>query len=231
MKKSEGQRALMILGEFFPEKALGLLDYLKKHNKTRKAFPVWREVQLEKFIGQLAVNADEVKEAYLAQRIMRLAWSVRNLLEISIWATYCDQSQNNAERFHKDAAKDVIGWGKAIQAEFMMSGKGPYPHLDISIRGVADRFLAGAEDDDFTKVANAAATIGLKDKFATKNKILSKFAHPTAWSIASVLKGATKADEEVREIFLIDGVELATDALTRIRETIITKLPFDETER
>ena len=85
--------------------------------------------------------------------------------------------------------------------------------------------MAGVVDDEFTAVVKAADEVGLKREFVTKNKILSKYAHPTAWSIASVLEGAVRADEDVRTIFLIDGVTLATDSLTAVRETIIQKLP------
>lgn len=161
-------------------------------------------------------------------RGMRLAWAVRNLLELSVWIKYCDLSRDNSERFHKDAARDAIGWGRAIQAEFSKSGRGPHKSLDKSIKDVADRFLAGVVDDHFIRVVEAADSVGLKSEFVTKNKILSKYAHPTAWSIASVLLGAIKADEDVRKIFLIDGVELATGSLTSIRETIIAKLPLHD---
>lgn len=53
-----------------------------------------------------------------------LAWRARNLLELSVWCTYCSMSRDNAQRLYEDAGRDVIGifdafmkWGKAVDQQ------------------------------------------------------------------------------------------------------------------
>src|SRR5580693_5298044 len=38
-----------------------------------------------------------------------LAWRARNLLELSVWSTYCAKSRENARRVYEDAGRDVRG--------------------------------------------------------------------------------------------------------------------------
>lgn len=49
-----------------------------------------------------------------------LAWRARNLLELSVWSTYCAKNRDNARRVYEDAGSDVRGiydafikWGTA----------------------------------------------------------------------------------------------------------------------
>lgn len=38
-----------------------------------------------------------------------LAWRARNLLELSVWSTYCAKGRENARRVYEDAGRDVRG--------------------------------------------------------------------------------------------------------------------------
>ncbi len=49
-----------------------------------------------------------------------LAWRARNLLELSVWSTYCAKGRENARRLYEDAGRDALGlynaftkWGAA----------------------------------------------------------------------------------------------------------------------
>ena len=117
-----------------------------------------------------------------------LAWRARNLLELSVWSTYFAKSRENARGLYEDAGRDVTNlledferWGQgAAQTDDWFStiadGKN-----DLSRRAASE----GIEslDGRYMRVDTAARECGLADKFTTMNKLLSKFAHPTAMQI------------------------------------------------
>jgi hypothetical protein len=66
--------------------------------------------------------------------------------------------------------------------------------------------------DNFTKVHSAAGELGCADFFNKQNKVLSKFAHPTALFVLS-----TGYDDDLGlDMFLNDGVEMAVVGVTSI---------------
>lgn len=131
---------LALLREFYPARAMFLCGYVSIRNSELQVYPKWREMQLIKLIGQLTTNADEMKAAYEQERVMRLSWAVRNLLDLSIWVDYCNLSEENAERFHKDSARDAIGWAGAIQKHMMSAVGARSAALDRAMGDVATQF-------------------------------------------------------------------------------------------
>lgn len=121
-----------------------------------------------------------------------LAWRARNLLELSVWATYFASSVERARRFYEDAGRDAMealklfeNWGKETgQPTDWLSaisvGQNDLSDLAASV-GIAD--LSGK----YMNVSNAAEECGLKEMFSILNKLLSKFAHPTAMQILGEL--------------------------------------------
>jgi Family of unknown function (DUF5677) len=117
-----------------------------------------------------------------------LAWRARNLLELSVWSAYFSKSRENARRLYEDAgrdAKDVLDkferWGQAAGQPVDWLSAIADSKNDLSRRAAGE----GIEslDGRYMRVADAAGKCGLKDMFETMNKMLSKFAHPTAMQI------------------------------------------------
>lgn len=117
-----------------------------------------------------------------------LAWRARNLLELSIWARYFSTSIENATRIYADAGRDArelfqrfADWGR--QENY------PEEWVDALERGRGDLVRRAADQgvdnltDPFTRVEAAARECGLQEIFQLLNKLLSKFAHPTAMMI------------------------------------------------
>src|SRR6266581_4718961 len=100
------------LHEFFPIRARRLASEIER----RSSIEPWLRSLLVKFIETLILNATELEQAYRDQRISALAWTARNILELSVWIDYCLLSASNAQRFRDDAMRDAAGWAAAIQA-------------------------------------------------------------------------------------------------------------------
>lgn len=133
-----------------------------------------------------------LKEAYAApppkEDLALLSWRARNLLELSVWTTFCATDRNKARQCFEDLGKDANNllkafqtWGEATNQSPDWFQKGADARDGLAnaalLRGVA------SIDGRFTKVATAAVEIGIAHHFTLMNKLLSKFAHPTAMLI------------------------------------------------
>jgi hypothetical protein len=121
-----------------------------------------------------------------------LAWRARNLLELSVWSIYCAKSRDNARRVYEDAGRDVRGiydafmkWGSATACASDWLDPIAAAKQDLSERA---RRLDGIEslDGPYRQVSEAAEECGIGEHFSLSNKMLSKFAHPTAMRILAV---------------------------------------------
>jgi hypothetical protein len=134
----------------------------------------------------------ELKEAYAEpppkDDLALLSWRARNLLELSVWATFCAGDRNKARQFFEDLGRDASSllksfqtWGKATNQAPGWFQKGADARDELVkaalVRGVA------SIDGKFTEVADAAGEIGIAGDFRIMNRLLSKFAHPTAMLI------------------------------------------------
>ena len=117
-----------------------------------------------------------------------LAWRARNLLELSVWSTYFARRRENARKLYEEAgrdAKDVLDvferWGQAAEPPVDWLSAIADGKNDLSRRAATE----GIEslDGPYMRVEKAADECGLKDMFKNMNKLLSKFAHPTAMQI------------------------------------------------
>ena len=103
---------------------------------------------------------------------------------------------------------------------------------DASLEQKKQELIAFAENafgvialnDHFTQVSAAAREVGRQSEFVSLNKLFSKFVHVSSIALNSVV--AVEADAGIRSLFLHDGVKLATDALTTIREVIVQHFPL-----
>jgi hypothetical protein len=133
-----------------------------------------------------------LKEVYAApppkDDLALLSWRARNLLELSVWATFCAKDRDNARQSFEDLGRDASNLLKAFETWGEATNQSPdwfQPGMDARdglanaalVRGVA------SIDGKFTDVADAAGEIGIANHFRLMNKLLSKFAHPTAMLI------------------------------------------------
>jgi hypothetical protein len=119
-------------------------------------------------------------QAITSGTVPAVAWRARNLLELSIWTEYCLLSEANAHRFDSDSTRDALD---SLDLPDGMFSKEPA----FSYRTERERLLSMCKDAEisgmdeiFTRVSNAAKATGWSDAFKYANKLLSKFAHPTA---------------------------------------------------
>jgi len=222
--------AIARLHEFFPERANWLTAYLKTENDKIGRIKKWRENQLSCFVKSLTTNTFELERAFMEQRIGTLAWVTRNILELSVWIDYCNLSDANAERFRTDAARDFLGLVKAVQSLQVAEYGSEHVGLEQAQRAL-EAFAISAYgiptlDDTFEMVSSAAKDLGRGKAFLAMNKLLSKFAHPTAWAVNAT--DSIEADADFREMFLLDGIEIATESLTKLRAFILLHFPINQ---
>lgn len=135
-----------------------------------------------------------LKKAYQNRQrddVPLLAWRGRNLLELSIWSTYCAQNRENARRVFEDAGRDArelfdafIKWGTATTQSVDWSDRLASAKQDLSKRALDNEGIDSL-DGAYKQVSDAAKECGLGDHFRIGFKFLSKFAHPTAMRILS----------------------------------------------
>jgi len=152
-----------------------------------------------------------LKDAY-SERKRRdaplLAWRARNILELLIWSMYFSKNKDNARRLYEDAGRDALdifsnftAWGKTTNQpadwiDLFTSAKN-----DLSRRAESE----GIEtlDGHFKQVRAAAKECEIEYHFVIENKILSKFAHPTAMRILAAPDVARQ--EQQRDMFFSRG--------------------------
>lgn len=149
-----------------------------------------------------------------------LAWRARNLLELSVWSTYCAKSKDNARRVYEDAGRDVRGiydafikWGAATAQAADWLDPLASAKQDLSERA---RLLDGIEslDGPYKRVSEAAKECGIGEHFSLIYKMLSKFAHPTAMRILAPPDEATEALQ--RDYFFSQGCLFFTGAFNAL---------------
>jgi len=105
-----------------------------------------------------------------------------------VWTTFCATDRNKARQFFEDLGRDANNLLKAFQTWGEATNQSPdWFQLGVDARdGLANAALVrgvASIDGQFTRVADAAGTIGIGHHFNLMNKLLSKFAHPTAMLI------------------------------------------------
>lgn len=186
----------------------------------------WRETQLRHLVQILIVSAADLERAHVEKKISTLAWTARNLLELSVWVEYCNRAPENAKQFYDDAVRDMYGWAQAVHDLYIHREGEEDPKLASKLVNL-EKYAAGRGitplADDFTRVSAAARELGNEVMFLRSNKIYSKFAHPTAWVVATA--ESTEADAEFRDLLFEDGVDLAATSLIQIRNEILKVFP------
>jgi hypothetical protein len=153
-----------------------------------------------------------------------LAWRARNLLELSIWSTYCAQNRENARRVFEDAGRDAsdlfeafVKWGTATAQSVDWSNRLAFAKQDLSERAFNNEGIDSL-DGAYKQVSDAAKKCGLGDHFRVGNKFLSKFAHPTAMRMLS--SPDEKREDLQRDMFFSFGCLFFTGAFNALESQI-----------
>jgi len=126
---------ILSLHEFFPERAQGLAHFLDERMARRPDWKNGGSGSSGNFIQTLILSAADLKRAFVEKRITTLAWTTRNLLELSIWIDYCNLSEVHAKRFRDDAARDLYGLSHAVQS------------LEVDDKGIEDPQLKQSQQN------------------------------------------------------------------------------------
>ena len=155
-----------------------------------------------------------------------LAWRARNLLELSIWSTYCAKSRENARRVFEDAGRDVRGvfdafikWGTATAQAADWVDPFSAAKQDLSSRALANEGIEFL-DGKFKEVGDETIECGLGEHFSLSYKVLSKFAHPTAMRILAPPNDKTEAVQ--REVFYSQGCLFFTGAFHALERELMS---------
>jgi len=137
-----------------------------------------------------------------------VAWHARNLLELAVWSLYCTKSEDNTRRFYEDAGRDyndlllkLKKWGGKTNQGNEWQQMFTDSLQDLS-KAAAQQGISDL-NSKYLQVSEVAKDLGMKDDFETTNKMLSKYAHPTAGYVVRPFDG-----EDVKKLktaFLIQG--------------------------
>jgi hypothetical protein len=144
---------------------------------TNPAANIQQDV-LKRLGAVIIENQDDLENAVHTGRINAVAWLTRNLLELMIWTLYCAKSEENAQQFLLDAGRDLTDTLRTL-SKIVPDPTAPKAALKEIIEWANE---VGVEtlEERFTAVSKAAEEIGKAGAFRDVNKLLSKFAHPTA---------------------------------------------------
>ena len=110
-------------------------------------------------------------------------------LELSVWSNWCAKSRDNARRVYEDAGRDprdifdaFMKWGTETEQSTDWLDPLATAKQDLSKQAL---LLGGIQslEGAYKRVSEAAKDCGIGEHFALSNKLLSKFAHPTAMQI------------------------------------------------
>jgi hypothetical protein len=146
-------------------------------------------------------NYDITVQAYRAEHIQQIAWATRNLLELSVWSEYCAKSSDNADRFSTDALRDGIGMFQAMESLFSLApnnsttlatSKAQIAAAKQQLAVTARMIGISKLDHRYKDVRKVVRELGGSRSAAYKHgtALLSKFVHPTALIVTTVLDPA-----------------------------------------
>jgi len=168
---------------------------------------------VKRFRHVIKENTDQLHSAMKSGNLNAIAWLTRNLLELAIWSSYCLRSETNAKQFVLDSSRDAhdaINVPDGIFSETLS-------FREIRAQSIESARQDGFEtlDQDYKAVSAAAKEIGMSQEFRDFNKLLSKFAHPTA---LSVIFDHEETLAKLREKFFTFGLNIASQSLRTLDE-------------
>lgn len=157
--------------------------------------------------------------AVVEKNVQYSALQCRNLAELAVWTEFCCTSQETADLFKQDAVRDAKGIIRALQQVFALGTQMP-PEICL-VENQRPAILAAFPDFDpldtkFKRVSDAAREMNPLggEVFAKLNTVLSKFIHPTALVVKSLIPPDSAS--EFAQALLILGTSLAMSVVTEI---------------
>lgn len=146
-----------------------------------------------------------------------LAWTVRNLLELSVWSKFAEKSCANMRRIFEDAGRDADELYRSVITELGIENQlaTAHDHIFSGRNNLKARAAFEGIDDlesKFLDVRSAAKAIEFESEFQFYNKQLSKLAHPTAMRIVGTK--TQEAETISRGFYLGVGCMFFSEAFT-----------------
>jgi hypothetical protein len=179
-----------------------------------------KEAQMEllrRLAQVISKELEELESANARHAVPAVAWISRNLLELGVWTGYCVRSEQNAIQFRNDAARDAVHALK-IPEEFSNDAIFSFSAARKELIEKGNQDGIEGIDEGFMAVRDAAKVLGVEKIFGNMNKILSKFAHPTAMRVVS----SEEASEVLRPFFFKIGKNWGIQALSLIDDFLNT---------
>lgn len=162
-------------------------------------------------------NYHQLKMGYNENNSPLLAWACRNLLELAIFTKYVLISEANARRFADDRLIDGCDIITALRAlELHLEPQSDTKLLDDALAKMQAQMAAeGVTAKKYLATSALADIVGMKEDYASMNRVCSKLVHPTAWSVLAMNKGDNSFSQS-REIFLQCGAQYGCDVYLAI---------------
>ncbi len=97
--------------------------------KKSGALELWQIDLWEHLLSEIGASYMALVALHNDKNVSAAAWMTRNLLELTVWVTYCVRSRDAAKRFYDDKARDVFDFLDAIEGLAKLGQK-----TDISIK-------------------------------------------------------------------------------------------------
>ena len=152
-------------------------------------------------------NYQALRRGFVEYDYSLLAWACRNLLELTIFLKFALLSGENARRFADDRLVDGVEMLTALRnLELHYDAQASTATLDDALRRMNAQITAeNVTASGHLKVRDLAEDVGLKEDYASVNRVCSKLVHPTSWSVLAMNKGKNSFPE-ARELLFLYGI-------------------------
>ena len=158
------------------------------------------------------LNLAELELAVQSRPLSTVSWIARNLLELALWSEHCGTSKENAHVFMLDATRDAADMVNIPDGPLVLTSLKSV-RQDLLDKAAADGFDIEQAYQRMNKIANS---LGREDTYKYFNKLLSKFAHPTAIAIFSL---GSDTEQRLRAKFYELGRNLGGSALVFLNQS------------
>jgi len=189
----------------------------------RNKVEVWYADLITKILQSVHRTCRDLLNTIDQDGVAAAAWNARNLLELWIWIKYCASSQANARHFYEDALRDMQGLADSLSKLHELRGLPAQFGASTAqkIAEVASEKLGlSSIDGAFERVSDAAKAIGHEQWFSANNKLLSKFAHPTAGLVLGIMH-QTEKHRHLQALLTTSGLYFAGQCVIALEEMIL----------
>ena len=164
-------------------------------------------------------NYQELRRGFVEGNNPLLAWACRNLLELTIFLKFVLLSGDNARRFGDDWLVDGAELVRALRdLELHYDPKASGVVLDDALDQLQRQMtVENVTASKHLEVRKLAEIVGLKEDYASVNRVCSKLVHPTSWSVLAMNKG-TNSFPDARDLLFLYGVGYLAQITIATRE-------------